>query len=139
MTDNYGRMNESEASPRLKKLLYPDKPFCWVCGATIEKGTTVCPDGIHPGKRPIFDMSVFQQEQEPEPEQPYPPCEVCGADGNGADNGHVFCSAECARCFDCEHRSGVACWYRMNMGKRAGHAWIKRVKRCPKEKHADAC
>ncbi len=82
-------------------------------------------------REPVCDD--HEPEREPEPEQPYPPCEICGTEGNGADNGHVFCSAECARCFGCEHRSGVACWYRMNMGQRAGHAWIKRVKRCPKE------
>jgi len=57
-------------------------------------------------------------------------CELCGT----ATHGAVFCSDECARCMFCEHRSGVACWYRRNMGTRAGHAWIKRVKRCPKEK-----
>ncbi len=55
-------------------------------------------------------------------------CELCGTESYGA----VFCSEQCARCFMCEHRSGVACWYRVNMGSRAGHAWIKRVKRCPK-------
>lgn len=63
MPDNYGRMNESEASPGLKKLLYPDKPFCWVCGATIESGT-VCPNGVHTGKRPIFDMNILQRADE---------------------------------------------------------------------------
>ena len=65
----------------------------------------------------------------------YPACELCGTQSDGVTHyGHHFCSAECARCFDCEHRSGVACWYRVNMGTRAGHAWIKRVKRCPKVK-----
>lgn len=84
-------------------------------------------------REPVID-DEYEREREPEPEQIYPPCDLCGSDGAGSDNGHVFCSAECARCFECEHRSGVACWYRMNMGQRAGHAWIKRVKRCPKEK-----
>ena len=82
-------------------------------------------------REPIFD-SEYDGVEAPEPEQPYPPCEVCGRDSDGVTHyGHYFCSSACARCFDCEHRSGVACWYRMNMGQRAGHAWIKRVKHCP--------
>ena len=89
-------------------------------------------------REPVFP-DEYEREREPEPEQPCPPCEVCGTASNGVTHyGHHFCSAECARCFDCSHRSGVACWYRVNMGKRAGHAWVKAVKRCPKEKHADA-
>ncbi len=103
---------------------------CNTCGSIVSSDRDLCDQcGRH------YNEDIEREpECEPEPEQPYPPCELCGQEGNGADNGHVFCSAECARCFECEHRSGVACWYRMNMGKRAGHAWIKRVKRCPKEK-----
>jgi predicted nucleic acid-binding Zn ribbon protein len=55
-------------------------------------------------------------------------CELCGKPSNGA----VFCSEACARCMFCEHRSGTACWYRVNMGSRAGHAWVGRIKHCPK-------
>lgn len=43
MSDNYGRLLESETSPELKELLYPKVRKCWVCGAELKNNEmTVC-------------------------------------------------------------------------------------------------
>lgn len=68
---------------------------CNMCGSVVSSHRDLCNECERHYNEP-------EVEREPEPEQPYPPCELCGQDGNGADNGHVFCSAECARCFERE-------------------------------------
>lgn len=43
MSDSFGRSLDNEVKQELKDLLFPKKPFCWVCGAELRTGeNTLC-------------------------------------------------------------------------------------------------